>query len=93
MLSATAASQITSMRILPDGPHAASRSPPAPRPLQPLSAVLNEAPERPGLPMPRAEDENTPERQRIADAKRLALENPAAVATIVKGWVNGEAAA
>jgi len=69
------------------------KSPPAPRPVRPLNAVLNEAPERPGLPMPRAEDENTPERQRISDAKRLALENPAAVATIVKGWVNGEAAA
>jgi flagellar M-ring protein FliF len=62
-------------------------------PLQPLNAVLNEAPERPGLPMPGANNEPTPESQRIADAKRLALENPAAVANIVKGWVNGEAPA
>jgi flagellar M-ring protein FliF len=61
-------------------------------PLQPLSAVLNEAPERPGLPMP-ASNQPTAETQRIADAKRLALENPAAVANIVKGWVNGEAPA
>ena len=61
-------------------------------PVQPLNAVLNEAPERPGLPMP-ASNEPTAETQRIADAKRLALENPAAVANIVKGWVNGEAPA
>ncbi|MBA4195744.1 MAG: flagellar basal body M-ring protein FliF [Comamonadaceae bacterium] len=59
---------------------------------QPLNAVLNDTPERPGLPMP-ASEEVTPEQQRLADAKRLALENPAAVANIVKGWVNGEAPA
>ncbi|MBT9467251.1 flagellar basal-body MS-ring/collar protein FliF [Hydrogenophaga sp.] len=59
--------------------------------LQPLSAMLNEAPERPGLPMP--SNEPTPETQRITDAKRLALENPMAVANIVKGWVNGESPA
>ena len=59
--------------------------------VQPLNAVLNEMPERPGLPMP-TPDEETPEKRRIADAKRLALENPAAVANIVKGWVNGESA-
>ena len=69
---------------------------PAPRrldttPVQPLNAVLNESPERPGLPMP--SDEPTAESLRIADAKRLALENPMAVANIVKGWVNGEAPA
>jgi flagellar M-ring protein FliF len=54
--------------------------------VQPLNAMLNEAPERPGLPMPA-------ENQRLADAKRLALENPMAVANIVKSWVNGEAPA
>ncbi|AOF84217.1 flagellar M-ring protein FliF [Hydrogenophaga sp. RAC07] len=59
--------------------------------LQPLSAMLNEAPERPGLPMP--SNEPTPESIRLTDAKRLALENPMAVANIVKGWVNGEAPA
>ncbi len=64
----------------------------APQP-QPLSAVLNEAPERPGLPMPGSPNEATPETQRLADARRLALENPAAVANIVKGWVSGEAPA
>jgi flagellar M-ring protein FliF len=51
-----------------------------------LDAVLDEAPERPGLPMPE-------ENQRLRDAKRLALENPMAVANIVKSWVNGEAPA
>lgn len=63
--------------------------PPRVAEVQPLNAVLNEMPERPGLPMP-VPDEETPEKRRIADAKRLALENPAAVANIVKGWVNGE---
>ena len=56
-----------------------------------LNAVLNEAPERPGLPMPAsASDEPNPDMLRLADAKRLALENPVAVANIVKGWVSGE---
>lgn len=54
--------------------------------VQQLDAVLDEAPERPSLPMPE-------ENQRLADAKRLALENPMAVANIVKSWVNGEAPA
>ncbi|WP_066261277.1 flagellar basal-body MS-ring/collar protein FliF [Hydrogenophaga flava] len=54
--------------------------------VQQLDAVLDEAPERPGLPMPE-------ENQRLVDAKRLALENPMAVANIVKSWVNGEAPA
>jgi flagellar M-ring protein FliF len=60
-------------------------------PVQPLNAMLNESPERPGLPMP--SNEPTAESLRIADAKRLALENPMAVANIVKGWVNGDAPA
>ncbi len=58
-----------------------------------LSAVLNETPERPGLPMPGAAGVSQPllpEQLRLEDAKRLALENPMAVANIVKGWVNGE---
>ncbi len=57
-----------------------------------LSAMLNEEPERPGLPMPTPPSlEPTPEMLRLADAKRLALANPVAVANIVKGWVNGDA--
>lgn len=70
------------------------KAPPAPvREVTPLNAIVNEQPERPGLPQPGVADEDTPEKRRISDAKRLALENPAAVANIVKGWVNGEAAA
>ena len=57
-----------------------------------LNAMVNDQPERPGLPMPsNTSNEATPETRRLTDAKRLALENPAAVANIVKGWVNGEA--
>lgn len=56
-----------------------------------LSAVLNDTPERPGLPMPgNASGAPAPEQLRLEDAKRLAKENPMAVANIVKGWVNGE---
>lgn len=64
--------------------------PPAPVPQ--LSAVLNETPERPGLPMPdpAIDAAATADALRLTDAKRLALENPVAVANIVKGWVNGE---
>jgi flagellar M-ring protein FliF len=66
---------------------------PKPEPVVPqLSAVLNEAPERPGLPVPEPEPEVTPDK-RLEQAKRLALENPVAVANIIKGWVAGEAPA
>ena len=70
-------------------------APKAPAPVVPqLNTVLNEEPERPGLPMPEPEStEPTVDMVRLADAKRLALENPVAVANIVKGWVNGEATA
>jgi flagellar M-ring protein FliF len=57
-----------------------------------LNAVLNETPDRPGLPMPEESQEISTEQLRLTDARRLAMENPAAVANIVKGWVNGEAA-
>ncbi len=63
------------------------------RKVQPLNALVNETPERPGLPMPSTPQEITAEQVRLSDAKRLALENPMAVANIVKGWVNGEAPA
>lgn len=62
---------------------------PAPAPAPQLSALLDETPERPGLPQP-ASVEPTPEQLRLTDAKRLARDNPVAVANIVKGWVNGE---
>lgn len=66
-----------------------------PEPVVPqLSAVLNEEPERPGLPVPEPEpDPVVAPDKRLEQAKRLALDNPVAVANIVKGWVNGEAPA
>lgn len=70
-------------------------APPLPTPVVPqLSAVMDETPERPGLPVPGQQDaaEDSGDR-RLEQAKRLALENPVAVANIVKGWVNGEATA
>ena len=70
-------------------------APPLPTPVVPqLSAVVDETPERPGLPVPGQQDaaEDSGDR-RLEQAKRLALENPVAVANIVKGWVNGEATA
>ncbi|MDP2261869.1 MAG: flagellar basal-body MS-ring/collar protein FliF [Hydrogenophaga sp.] len=71
-------------------------SPPAlgkPEPQQ-LSAVVDEANERPGLPMPEpaAAVPMTAHETRLANAKQLALQDPVAVANIVKGWVSGEAA-
>lgn len=65
------------------------KAPAALPPAEPkLNAMLDEQPERPSLPVPSKEP--TPEMLRLADAKRLALENPVAVANIVKGWVSGE---
>jgi len=54
-----------------------------------LSAMVDEQPQRPSLPQP---EHNMPtdDQLRLEDAKRLARENPAAVANIIKGWVNGE---
>lgn len=67
---------------------------PPPKPVAPqLDALVNEEPERPGLPMPVDDGTPTPDQLRLADAKRLAMDNPVAVANIVKGWVNGEAPA
>ncbi|MCB2017679.1 MAG: flagellar M-ring protein FliF [Hydrogenophaga sp.] len=69
----------------------ALKNPVKPAPVVPqISAVIDETPERPGLPVPETNGEPTTEQLRLADAKRLALENPVAVANIVKGWVAGE---
>lgn len=68
------------------------KTPPAlPTPAPQLDALLNDTPERPGLPMPAKDGQEDPDHTRLTEARRLALENPAAVANIVKSWVNGEA--
>ena len=49
-----------------------------------LTAVVDDPQDLPALPAPRSV-------QHLAGARALANENPAAVAGIVRGWVNGEA--
>jgi flagellar M-ring protein FliF len=49
-----------------------------------LTAVVDDTPELPALPAPKSA-------AHLASAKALAKDNPAAVAGIVRGWVNGEA--
>jgi flagellar M-ring protein FliF len=56
-----------------------------------VEAVVGEVIDRPGLPEP-VHNEPTAEELRLADARRLAKENPVAVANILKGWISGEAA-
>ncbi len=59
-----------------------------------LEAVVGGAEERsellPGLAGPIEESALSEHQLRLEDARRLAKENPVAVANIVKGWVNGE---
>ena len=66
----------------------------SPVPAGQLDAVVSEQPERaplleavaPAPPMPTAGE------LALEDARKLTRENPAAVASIVKGWINGESA-
>lgn len=60
--------------------------------VQQLDAIVDDEQQRPGLPTPVHNVQPTVEMLRLEDAKRLARENPVAVANIVKGWVNGEPA-
>jgi flagellar M-ring protein FliF len=57
-----------------------------------LDAVLAEEPERPQLGGPAAEEPAgpTPGEKSLEDARKLTRDNPAAVASIVKGWINGD---
>lgn len=58
-----------------------------------VDALEAEQPERPALPAPTRKDELlpvTPEQMQLEDARRLAKENPMAVANILKTWVNGD---
>jgi flagellar M-ring protein FliF len=61
-----------------------------------LDALEEEEPERPQLAAPKASNEPhaiSPSEQRMEEARQLTRDNPAAVANIVKTWINGEAAA
>ena len=60
----------------------APRLPPVPGAT--LTAVVDDQQELPALPAPKSVEQ-------LASAKALAKQNPAAVAGIVRGWVNGEA--
>lgn len=60
-----------------------------PAPGSQLEALVAEEVERPGLPQP-VHNEPTPEERQLEDARRLAKENPVAVANIIKGWISGE---
>ncbi|MBI2744420.1 MAG: flagellar M-ring protein FliF [Burkholderiales bacterium] len=69
-----------------------SLSTPTPRRPQ-LDAMLSEEPDRPQLAGPSAAEAPagpTPGEKALEDARKLTRDNPAAVAGIVKGWVNGE---
>jgi flagellar M-ring protein FliF len=56
-----------------------------PAPGAALTAVVDDRNELPALPAPKRSEH-------LEGARALAKENPAAVASIVRGWVNGEAA-
>lgn len=61
-----------------------------------LDAIESEAPERPLLAAPaRSNEPASPTLGELAleDARKLTRDNPAAVANIVKSWINGEAPA
>ena len=60
-------------------------APPPPPPGSGMTAVVDDVQELPALPAPQRAEH-------LEGARALAKENPAAVAGIVRGWVNGEAA-
>ena len=65
--------------------NAALAPPPLPEPGSKLAEVVDDAQELPALPAPKNSDH-------LDGARALAKENPAAVASILRGWVNGETA-
>ncbi|RZL87905.1 MAG: flagellar basal body M-ring protein FliF, partial [Variovorax sp.] len=72
---------------------AASRPLPPPAPMEPVaqfSALIADTPPRAALPSPEQAQLEQQEQMRIEDARRLARQNPAAVANIVKNWVHGD---
>ena len=62
-----------------------------------LDAIENDQPERPQLTGPDGTSSDaaqaSPSELRLEDARKLTRDNPAAVANIVKAWMNGEAPA
>ncbi len=64
---------------------AALAAPPPPAAGSTMTAVVDDVQELPALPAPQRAEH-------LEGARALAKENPAAVAGIVRGWVNGEAA-
>jgi flagellar M-ring protein FliF len=61
-----------------------------------LEAIESEQPDRPQLNAPRLSNETaqpSASELRLEDARKLTRDNPAAVANIVKTWINGEAPA
>jgi flagellar M-ring protein FliF len=60
-----------------------------------LDALEAEQPDRPQLGGPASNEPNqiSASEQRLEDARKLTRDNPAAVANIVKAWINGEAPA
>ncbi len=63
------------------------------RPGGQLDAIESEEPNRPQLPPPTRSNAPTTSELALDDARKLTRENPAAVANIVKTWMNGEAPA
>ena len=60
-----------------------------------LDAIESERPDRPQLPAPGSLEAAQPSTSELMlnDARKLTRDNPAAVANIIKTWMNGEAAA
>jgi flagellar M-ring protein FliF len=61
-----------------------------------LDALESEMPERPKLPSPGASTDSvqaSAAEMQLEDARKLTRDNPAAVANIIKTWMNGEAPA
>ena len=76
---------------------ALSRAVPVTVPGQQIDALVADAPERPPLLAAPSADAATgvatQEQLRLADARKLTRDNPAAVASIVKSWIGSEAPA
>ncbi len=71
----------------------AALKPPVPMPGNTLDAVIDDDQSLPGLPAPDIKALEAPKNEeRLARARSMAKDNPAAVASIVSGWVSGEPA-